>query len=105
ALGLVSVTLNTAVDVVVVLMAARARSLALARPSLLRRLRLGTGLAVAGLGLSLLFARRPAAALSSKIAPARVQPAEAPRILCGKQAMVKPSPGSASRLCSFSRWQ
>jgi len=62
ALGLVSVTLNTAVDVVVVLMAARARSLALARPPLLRRLRLGTGLAIAGLGLSLLFARRPAAA-------------------------------------------
>ena len=42
---------------------------------------------------------------SSKIATARVQPAEAPRILCGKQEMVKPSPGSASRLCSFSRWQ
>ena len=42
---------------------------------------------------------------SSKIATARVQPAEAPRILCGKQLMKKPSPGSASRLCSFSRWQ
>ena len=62
ALGLVSVTLNTAVDVVVVLMAARARSLALARPSLLNRLRQGAGVAIAGLGLSLLFARRPVAA-------------------------------------------
>lgn len=60
-LGLVSVTLNTAVDVVVVVTAARARSMALARPSLLRRLRTGAGLAIAGLGLSLLFARRPAA--------------------------------------------
>ena len=59
-LGLVSVTLNTAVDVIVVIMAARARSMALARPSLLRRLRTGAGLAIAGLGLSLLFARRPA---------------------------------------------
>ena len=54
--------------------------------------------------------RRPADAhlvscQSSKIATARVQPAEAPRILCGKQEMVKPSAGSASRLCSFSRWQ
>jgi len=59
-LGLVSVTLNTAVDVIVVVMAARARSLALTRPSLLRRLRTGAGVAIAGLGLSLLFARRPA---------------------------------------------
>ena len=58
-LGLVSVTLNTAVDVVVVITAARARSLALARPSLLRRLRMGAGAAIAGLGLTLLFARRP----------------------------------------------
>jgi threonine/homoserine/homoserine lactone efflux protein len=55
------VTLNTAVDVVVVTMAARARSLARARPALLRRLHTGAGLAIAGLGLSLLFARRPAA--------------------------------------------
>jgi len=41
----------------------------------------------------------------SKMATARVQPADAPRILCGKHEMMKPSPGSASRLCSFSRWQ
>jgi threonine/homoserine/homoserine lactone efflux protein len=60
-LGLVSVTLNTAVDIIVVVMAARARSMALARPSLLRRLRMGAGVAIASLGLSLLLARRPAA--------------------------------------------
>ena len=59
ALGLVSVLLNTAVDVVVVFMAERARSAALARPSLLARLRTGAGIAIAGLGLGLLFARRP----------------------------------------------
>jgi threonine/homoserine/homoserine lactone efflux protein len=59
-LGLVSVTLNAAVDIVVVIMAVRARSMTLARPSLLRRLRTGAGAALAGLGLSLLFTRRPA---------------------------------------------
>ena len=62
ALGLVSATLNTAVDVVVVLMATRARSLALARSSLLRRLRVGAGVAISSLGLALLFARRPVTA-------------------------------------------
>jgi len=62
ALGLVSVTLNTAVDVVVVIMATRARSLALARSSLLRRLRVGAGVAISALGLALLFARRPVTA-------------------------------------------
>jgi threonine/homoserine/homoserine lactone efflux protein len=60
-LGLISVMLNTAVDVVVAFMAARARSMALARPSLLRRLRLGAGAAITGLGLTLLFVRRPVA--------------------------------------------
>ncbi len=59
-LGLVSVTLNTAVDVVVVVAAARARSIALGRPALLQRLRKGAGLVIAGLGLGLLLARRPA---------------------------------------------
>ena len=59
-LGLVSVVLNTAVDVVVALMASRARSMAVARPSLLRRLRQGAGLGIASLGLALVFARRPA---------------------------------------------
>jgi threonine/homoserine/homoserine lactone efflux protein len=59
-LGLVSVTLNTAVDVVVAMLASRARSVALARPALLRRLRQAAGALIAGLGLALLFARRPA---------------------------------------------
>jgi len=59
-LGLISVTLNTAVDVVVTFLAARARAAAVARPSLLRRLRQGAGVAIASLGLALLFARRPA---------------------------------------------
>lgn len=59
-LGLVSVVLNTAVDVVVAVMASRARSMAVARPSLLRRLRQGAGLGIASLGLALVFARRPA---------------------------------------------
>ena len=59
-LGLVSVTLNTAVDVAVVLLASRARSIALGQPSLLRRLRTGAGLVIASLGVTLLLARRPA---------------------------------------------
>ncbi|MDP1964376.1 MAG: LysE family translocator [Reyranella sp.] len=59
-LGLVSVILNTAVDVVVAVVASRARSMAVARPSVLRRLRQGAGLAIASLGLALVFARRPA---------------------------------------------
>jgi threonine/homoserine/homoserine lactone efflux protein len=59
-LGLVSVILNTAVDVAVVVAAARARSIALGRPTLLRRLRTGAGVVIAGLGLGLLLARRPA---------------------------------------------
>ncbi|MBM3648582.1 MAG: LysE family translocator [Alphaproteobacteria bacterium] len=59
-LGLISVALNTAVDVVVAIMAARVRSMALARRSLLDHLRIGAGMAIAGLGLLLLFARRPA---------------------------------------------
>ncbi len=59
-LGLISVTLNTAVDVVVVLLASRARAIAVGRPTLLARLRTGAGLMIAGLGLGLLLARRPA---------------------------------------------
>jgi threonine/homoserine/homoserine lactone efflux protein len=59
-LGLISVTLNTAVDIVVVLLAARARSLALGQPTLLRRLRTAAGLLIASLGIGLLLARRPA---------------------------------------------
>jgi hypothetical protein len=42
---------------------------------------------------------------ASMIATARVQPAEPPRTLTGKQLTVKPLGGSASRLCSFSIWQ
>ena len=59
-LGTISVALNTAADVAVVALVSRARSMALARPALLRRLRQGAGAAIAGLGLSLLFVRRPA---------------------------------------------
>lgn len=59
-LGLISVTLNTAVDVVVTFLAARARAAAVSRPGLLRRLRQGAGVAIASLGLALVFARRPA---------------------------------------------
>ena len=62
ALGLISVILNTAVDVAVAFLASRARSVAIARPTLLRRLRQGAGVAIAGLGLALVFARRPGAA-------------------------------------------
>ena len=42
---------------------------------------------------------------SSTIATARVQPAEAPLIFTGKQAIENPVAGSASRLWSFSMWQ
>jgi len=59
-LGLVSVTLNTLVDAVVVVLADRARTLALGRPTLLARLRKGAGLLIASLGVALLFSRRPA---------------------------------------------
>ena len=40
---------------------------------------------------------------SSRMATARVKPAEAPLMLTGKQHSEKPMAGSASRLCSFSR--
>lgn len=59
-LGLISVALNTAVDVVVALLASRARSIATARPTMLRRLCTAAGGLIAALGLALLFARRPA---------------------------------------------
>jgi len=58
-LGLITVTFNTTADVVVALLASRARSMAVARPLLLRRLRQGAAFAIASLGLSLFFARRP----------------------------------------------
>jgi threonine/homoserine/homoserine lactone efflux protein len=59
-LGLISVTLNTLADVVVVMMAATARTGLTCRPNLLQRLRQGSGLFIAGLGISLALARRPA---------------------------------------------
>jgi threonine/homoserine/homoserine lactone efflux protein len=58
-LGLISVALNTLADVVVVTMAATARNGLTRRPGLLQRLRQGSGLFIAGLGVSLALARRP----------------------------------------------
>ena len=60
ALGLISVALNTLVDAVVVMMAATARAGLTRNPNLLQRLRQGSGLFIAGLGISLALARRPA---------------------------------------------
>jgi len=59
-LGLISVALNTLADVVVVMMAASARAGLTRNPNLLQRLRQGSGLFIAGLGISLVLARRPA---------------------------------------------
>ena len=59
-LGLISVALNTLADVVVVMMAATARAGLTRNPNLLQRLRQGSGLFIAGLGISLALARRPA---------------------------------------------
>lgn len=59
-LGLISVALNTTVDVVVATLVSRARSVAMGRPTMLRRLRTAAGGLIAALGLALLFARRPA---------------------------------------------
>jgi threonine/homoserine/homoserine lactone efflux protein len=59
-LGLVSMTLNTFADIVVVAIAATARGTLVSRPHLVRRLRQGSGLFIAGLGISLALSRRPA---------------------------------------------
>jgi threonine/homoserine/homoserine lactone efflux protein len=59
-LGLISVALNTLVDIIVVMMAATVRDSLTRRPNLLQRLRQGSGLFIAGLGISLALARRPA---------------------------------------------
>jgi threonine/homoserine/homoserine lactone efflux protein len=59
-LGAISVLLNSAVDVVVVLMASRARNALGRRPSVVRRLRQSSGVMICGLGAMLAFARRPA---------------------------------------------
>jgi threonine/homoserine/homoserine lactone efflux protein len=61
ALGLISVTLNTLADVVVIAFATSARNQLTTRPLLLRRMRQGSGLFMAGLGISLALVRRPAA--------------------------------------------
>ncbi|MCK1390696.1 LysE family translocator [Bradyrhizobium sp. 1] len=59
-LGTISVTLNTLVDVVVVLIASATRAQLIGRPNLMRRLTQGSGVFIAGLGVSLALARRPA---------------------------------------------
>jgi threonine/homoserine/homoserine lactone efflux protein len=60
ALGSISVALNTLADVVVALAASRIRQGAAARPTLIRRLREGSGAAMVALGVGLAFAKRPA---------------------------------------------
>ncbi|WP_207538930.1 LysE family translocator [Sabulicella rubraurantiaca] len=60
-LGLVSVLLNTLVDIAVALAAAGIRTGAAARPQLVRRLREASGGAMMALGLGLALARRPGA--------------------------------------------
>jgi threonine/homoserine/homoserine lactone efflux protein len=60
-LGAISVSLNTLADVVVVLMASATRTRLIGRPNLMRRLTQGSGVFIAGLGLSLALARRPGA--------------------------------------------
>jgi threonine/homoserine/homoserine lactone efflux protein len=59
-LGTICVALNTAVDLGVALLAGRLRAGLFDRPALLRRLRQGSGAAIAALGLGVLFLRRPA---------------------------------------------
>jgi threonine/homoserine/homoserine lactone efflux protein len=60
-LGMISVALNTSADIVVVAIASTARAGLARRPNLFQRLRQGSGLFIAGLGISLTLARRPAA--------------------------------------------
>src|SRR5450631_1188227 len=60
-LGLISVTLNPFADVIVIVAASAARAGLARRPHLVQRLRQGSGLFIAGLGISLALARRPAA--------------------------------------------
>lgn len=59
-LGLVSVTLNTAVDIVVAQMAGHLRRVLDARPRIIARLRRVSGAVLCALGVSLALARRPA---------------------------------------------
>jgi threonine/homoserine/homoserine lactone efflux protein len=58
-LGLISVALNTAADVVVTYWAAKARAELARRPSVIILMRQASAAVMCGLGASLLFARRP----------------------------------------------
>ncbi len=58
-LGLVSVALNTAADIVGAFMAARARRALAERPRVIRSIRQASGAVICGLGVTLAFARRP----------------------------------------------
>ncbi len=58
ALGLISVALNTAVDVVVTYWAASARAGLAERPSIIVKMRQASGAVMCGLGASLMLARR-----------------------------------------------
>ncbi|WP_316159903.1 LysE family translocator [Bradyrhizobium sp. SZCCHNRI20481] len=57
-LGLISVALNTSVDLVVTVWAAKARHRLVSRPSLVMRMRQASGAVMCGLGGALLLARR-----------------------------------------------
>lgn len=59
-LGFVSVALNTLADIAVAFAAGGIRAGATARPTLIRRLREGSGAAMVALGLGLALAKRPA---------------------------------------------
>ena len=59
-LGLIAVTCNTAMDVVIVLLAAGLQRRIAQRPAVLRRIQKGSALLLGGVGASLLIARRPA---------------------------------------------
>lgn len=59
-LGFMSVALNTLADIVVAFAAAGIRQSAAARPTLIRRLREGSGMAMVALGIGLALAKRPA---------------------------------------------
>lgn len=59
-LGMISVVFNTLVDIVVAHGASAVRHGVMRRPSMLRRLREGSGILLCGLGVSLAWARRPA---------------------------------------------
>ena len=62
ALGLISVALNTIADIIVVVLASTARAHLERKPRCVQRLRQGSGLFIAGLGIWLALARRRAPA-------------------------------------------